>query len=217
MCIIVQYKIDAHACLLYPVWAHGLINQLVISLYTISLARLGKARNQMQNLLSPLWWLGGNTFKLFSLASYPGPSQLFNVAYWKVGGSGGQNHLTFMCGWAHDLNNTDLTFENSCPAFSSSASWLSEGRCLKRFSLVSRPHPQKGKGLGTLERFLGRAHHHVAAHAPIQIYANNHMIAELAEPRISANVPRPFPRVRGGSGNEIITSNAPSLMIIIQV
>ena len=28
------------------------------------------------------------------------------------------------------------------------------------------------------------------------------MIAELAEPRIGANVPRPFPRVRGGSGNE---------------
>ena len=65
-------------------------------------------------------------------------------------------------------------------------------------SLVPRPHPQEGKGLGTLERFLGLAHHHVTARAPIQIYANNHMIAELAEPRIGANVPRPFPRVRGG-------------------
>ena len=34
--------------------------------------------------------------------------------------------------------------------------------------------------------------------APIQTYANNHMIAELTEPRISANIPRPFPRMRGG-------------------
>ena len=28
-------------------------------------------------------------------------------------------------------------------------------------------------------------------------YTNNHMIAELAEPRLGANVPRPFPRVVG--------------------
>ena len=33
----------------------------------------------------------------------------------------------------------------------------------------------------------------MTAHAPIQTYASNHMIAELAEPRISANVRRPFP------------------------
>ena len=56
---------------------------------------------------------------------------------------------------------------------------------------------------GTLERFLGRAHHHVTSRAPIETYTNNHMIAELAEPRIGANVPRPFPRACVvGSGNE---------------
>ena len=60
-------------------------------------------------------------------------------------------------------------------------------------SLVPRSHPQEGKGLGTLKCFLGRAQHHVTSHAPTQIYASNHMIAELAEPRIVANVPRPFP------------------------
>ena len=38
----------------------------------------------------------------------------------------------------------------------------------------------------------------VTARAPIQTYANNHMITELAEPRIDTNVPRPFPQVRGG-------------------
>ena len=65
-------------------------------------------------------------------------------------------------------------------------------------SLVPRPHPQEGKCLGTLEHFLGRAHHHVTACAPIQIYADDHMIAELAEPRIGANIPRPFLHVCGG-------------------
>ena len=66
---------------------------------------------------------------------------------------------------------------------------------LKLVSLVPRPHPQEGKDLGILECFLGLAHYHMTEHAPTQIYANNHMIAELAEPRIGANVPRPFPRV----------------------
>ena len=66
------------------------------------------------------------------------------------------------------------------------------------FSFVPRPHAQEGKGLGTIEHFLGLVHHHVTAHVPIQIYANNHMIAELAEPRIGANVPRPFPHMCGG-------------------
>ena len=70
--------------------------------------------------------------------------------------------------------------------------------------VVSFPDPtlKREKGLGTLERFLGLADHHVATRAPIQIYANNHMIADLAEPRIGANVTRPFPRMRGGSRNE---------------
>ena len=30
--------------------------------------------------------------------------------------------------------------------------------------------------------------------APTQTYANNHIIADVAEPRIGANVPTPFPR-----------------------
>ena len=67
--------------------------------------------------------------------------------------------------------------------------------------LVSFPIPTthaRGKDLGTLERFLGLAHHHVIAHVPIQTYANNHMIAELAEPRISTIVFKPFPHVHGG-------------------
>ena len=66
------------------------------------------------------------------------------------------------------------------------------------FSLIPRPHPQEGKGLGTLELFLGLVHHHMTACALIQIYANNPMIAELAEPRIGSNVTRPFPHVRSG-------------------
>ena len=55
----------------------------------------------------------------------------------------------------------------------------------------------RGKGLGTLEHFLGLAHRHMTTCVPIQTYANNHMIAELAEPRIGANVPRSFPRACG--------------------
>ena len=43
----------------------------------------------------------------------------------------------------------------------------------------------------------------MTARAPIETYANNHMIAELVEPRMGANVPRPFPRACVvGSGNE---------------
>ena len=63
-------------------------------------------------------------------------------------------------------------------------------------NLIPTSHPKEEKGLGTLKHFL--AHHHVIARAPIQPYANHHMIAELAEPRINANVPRPFPCVHGG-------------------
>ena len=69
-----------------------------------------------------------------NLASYPGPSQLFNVARWKAGGPGSRNHVTFMCGWTRDLNNADLTFENSCLVSSSSASRLSHGRLLEYIS-----------------------------------------------------------------------------------
>ena len=63
-------------------------------------------------------------------------------------------------------------------------------------SLVPRSHPKEGKGLGTLKHFL--AHYHVITRAPIQPYANNYMIAELAKPGFNANVPKPFPRMHGG-------------------
>ena len=71
-------------------------------------------------------------------------------------------------------------------------------------SLVPRPHHAREERIwGHCRYFLGLAHHHVTARAPIQTYANNHVIAELAEPRISANVPRPFPPLGVGSGDEI--------------
>ena len=75
--------------------------------------------------------------------------------------------------------------------------------CRRRYpsypSLVPRPHHAREERVwGHWRPFLGRAHHHVTARAPIQTYANNHMIAELAEPRISTNVPRPFPPFGGG-------------------
>ena len=35
--------------------------------------------------------------------------------------------MTFICGWAHNLNNTDFVLENSCLVFSLSVSRLSEG------------------------------------------------------------------------------------------
>ena len=93
------------------------------------------------------------------------------------------------------LHNEENSVSNTSPS-------IMNRRCsLDYTSLVPRPHRHHAceeKGLGTLERFLGLAHHHVTARAPVQTYANNHMIAELAEPRIGTNVPRPFPRVRGG-------------------
>ena len=73
-----------------------------------------------------------------------------------------------------------------------------EKNCYK-CSLVPRPHHAlEEKVWGHCRHFLGLVHHHVTAHAPIQTYANNHMIAELAEQRISANVPRSFPPFGGG-------------------
>ena len=72
--------------------------------------------------------------------------------------------------------------------------WSLTGMCNGTTSLVPRPHHAREERVwGHWRAFLGRAHHHMTARAPIQTYANNHMIAELAEPRISANVPRPFP------------------------
>jgi hypothetical protein len=67
--------------------------------------------------------------------------------------------------------------------------------------LIKHKKAKKGKDLGILRYFLGLAHHHVIVqcHAPIQAYANNHMIAELAEPRIGVNVPRPIPSLRASS------------------
>ena len=54
-------------------------------------------------------------------------------------------------------------------------------------------HAREERVWGHCRPFLGFAHHHVIAHAPIQTYANNHKTTELIEPRISTSVPRPFP------------------------
>ena len=101
---------------------------------------------------------------------------------------------------------------------------LTEGQTLVAYSsfyfssrfVVSFPDlilKRELNGLGTLKHFLGLAHHHMTTHAPIQTYVNNHMIAGLAEPRISSNVPRPFPRVcMVESGNKISRFEKPSLM-----
>ena len=72
-------------------------------------------------------------------------------------------------------------------------------------SLVPRSHPLQGKGSGDIETFSWSctpSYDPIQAYAnihviPVQTYAKNHMIAELAETRIDANVPRPFPRERG--------------------
>ena len=76
-------------------------------------------------------------------------------------------------------------------------------------SLVPRPHhTHEERFWGHCRLFLGLAHHHVIECAPIQIYANNHMIAELAEPRISTNAPRSIPPFGGGvwPGDESTTT-----------
>ena len=57
-------------------------------------------------------------------------------------------------------------------------------------------HNKEGKSLGTLKCcFFGFAHHHVITCAPIQTYTKYHMITELVEPRITANI---FLHVCGG-------------------
>ena len=44
--------------------------------------------------------------------------------------------MTFICGWTCNLNNADLSFENSCLVSSSSASRLSNGRSLEYISAL---------------------------------------------------------------------------------
>ena len=52
-------------------------------------------------------------------------------------------------------------------------------------------------------------------HAP-KVNASNYVIAELAEPRICANVPRPFPRVCGGIGIRLHSQLFPRLHVIVE-
>ena len=73
-------------------------------------------------------------------------------------------------------------------------------------SLVPIPHhTHKERFRGHCRSFLGLVHHHVIKRAPIRTYSNNHMISEVAEPRISTNAPRPFPPFGVGSGGETTT------------
>ena len=60
------------------------------------------------------------------------------------------------------------------------------------YSVFCSVIPSRGKGLGTLRNFIDLAHHHVTACAPIQAYSKKYMTADLAEPRIGADVPRCF-------------------------
>jgi hypothetical protein len=61
------------------------------------------------------------------------------------------------------------------------------------------PHPQEGKGLGTLKHFLDLVYHYVIAHAPIQTYTNNHMIAGWTCRQNQHQCPQTlFSRVHGG-------------------
>ena len=68
--------------------------------------------------------------------------------------------------------------------------------CTSSGSAVSFPDPtlKEGKGSGDIGEFSWSC---APSRAPIQIYANCHMIAELAVPRIGSNVTRSFPRVCG--------------------
>ena len=77
--------------------------------------------------------------------------------------------------------------------------------CHGNESIVSFPdptmHARKGSGDIAGLFLLGLVYHHVTTRAPIQTYANNYMIAELAES--SANVPRPFPPLDVGLGTRL--------------
>ena len=92
-----------------------------------------------------------------------------------------------------------MTIVMICIALALLSAWWGRGEQVEaqeEQSHFQTPPSRRKRGLGTLERFLGLAHHHqlhVTAHVPIQIYANNHMIAELAEPSIGTNIPRPLP------------------------
>ena len=100
--------------------------------------------------------------------------------------------LIYYCAWVYEWWNLDLyswkplvqckcNLQNSCSL---------KG---KRFSsLVPMADPTLNEEKA-LERFFGLAHHHVITHAPIQTCKKNRVIAKLAEPRIGAIVPRPFP------------------------
>ena len=72
-------------------------------------------------------------------------------------------------------------------------------QCFRLYIIVSFPDPT----LRVWNIEVGRAHQHVTSRAPTHTYANNHMIAELAEPRIVANVPRPFPSWGWGLGTRL--------------
>ena len=57
-------------------------------------------------------------------------------------------------------------------------------------------------GLGTLEHFLGLAHRHVTAHAPMQTYLYANKILSLQNQESVPMSPDPFLACVVGSGNE---------------
>ena len=83
--------------------------------------------------------------------------------------------------------------------------WLPIG-----ISLVSRPHPQMGKGLVTFERFLvvlsqqnARDYIQYSTSYAICVPCVCHMTADTAQPRKRSNVTRPFPICGWGLGTRL--------------
>ena len=64
------------------------------------------------------------------------------------------------------------------------------------YSHVPRSHPQAGKGSGDIEAFSWYC---TPSYDRMCSNTSNHMIAELAEPRIDANVPFLMCMVRAGN------------------
>ena len=60
------------------------------------------------------------------------------------------------------------------------------------YSRSQTPPSKREKGLGTLERFLGPVHHHMAAHAPIQIVQKVTWLLSLQNQESVPVSPDPF-------------------------
>ena len=83
--------------------------------------------------------------------------------------------------------------------------------------LVPRPHPQEERVWGHWDIFLilrTITWSNMLQFKPMLIYMHNHMIAELAEPSISANVPRPFSSWRWDLGTRLSQDSYGNLSLL---